>query len=86
MTKHTPWPWHVQKSDDPKAGLLIKPIPGDVVAECDPLPEMAANAFLIAAAPELLEALHKIDSNAAESAEWIRRVARAAIDKAEGMQ
>jgi len=33
---------------------------------------------------ELLGALEKIDSNAAESPEWIRRVARAAIAKATG--
>ena len=45
---------------------------------------VAANARLIAAAPDLLHALQMIDSNAAESAEWIRRVARAAIAKATG--
>jgi hypothetical protein len=39
-----------------KGGLLIKPIPGQVVAQCDKLPEMKANARLIAAAPELLDA------------------------------
>ena len=43
-----------------------------------------ANARLIAAAPELLHALQKIDANAAESVEWIRRVAREAIAKATG--
>jgi hypothetical protein len=42
-----------------------------------------ANAALIAAAPDLLAALQKIDANAAESVEWIRRVAREAIAKAE---
>lgn len=26
--------WHTQKSDHP-GGLLIKPIPGQVVAQCD---------------------------------------------------
>lgn len=41
-----------------------------------------ANARLIAAAPELLDALHKISANAAESAEWVRRVADEAIAKA----
>jgi hypothetical protein len=39
-------------------------------------------ARLIAAAPDMLLALQHIDSNAAESVEWIRRVARAAIAKA----
>lgn len=43
---------------------------------------IAGNSALIAAAPELLAALQQIDSNAAESVEWIRRVARAAITKA----
>jgi hypothetical protein len=46
--------------------------------------ETEANARLIAAAPELLAALKKIDANAAESPEWIRRVARKARRKAEG--
>jgi hypothetical protein len=41
----------------------------------------AATAQLIAAAPVLLAALQKIDSNAAESAEWIRRVARDAMNE-----
>jgi hypothetical protein len=43
-----------------------------------------ANARLIAAAPELLAALQKIDANAAESVEWIRCVARQAIAQAIG--
>lgn len=58
---HTPGPWHVkwdfEPSDFPENGLLIKAAPGQVVAECDRVPEMEANAQLIAAAPELLEAL-----------------------------
>lgn len=45
---------------------------------------VAANARLIAAAPDLLHALQMIDSNAAESVEWIRRVARTAITRATG--
>jgi hypothetical protein len=40
------------------------------------------NARLIAAAPEMFHALCKIDANAAESIEWIRRVARSAIQMA----
>lgn len=34
------------------------------------------------AIPDLLQALHRIDANAGESVEWIRRTARAAITKA----
>ncbi len=44
--------------------------------------DAAADIRLIAAAPALLAALQNIDANAAESVEWIRRVARAAIAKA----
>ena len=47
--KHTPEPWFVQPSDNP-GGLLIKPIPGQVVAQCDQVPEMEANARRIVAA------------------------------------
>ena len=46
---HTPEPWFVQPSDYP-GGLLIKPIPGQVVAQCDEVPEMEANARRICAA------------------------------------
>ncbi len=46
---HTPEPWFVQPSDNP-GGLLIKPIPGQVVAQCDELPQMEANARRICAA------------------------------------
>ena len=46
---HTPEPWFVQPSDHP-GGLLIKPIPGQVVAQCDEVPEMEANARRIVAA------------------------------------
>ena len=49
-----------------------------------PREELEANARLIAAAPEMLQALERIDANAAESVEWIRRVAREAIAKAKG--
>ena len=68
--------------------FAIRSQPGNhclaVVGEMDnaTAPFNAANARLIAAAPDLLASLELIDSNAAESVEWIRRVARAAIAKA----
>lgn len=62
---------------DPEDGEL-----GDIV--CNPSPMGESNARLIAAAPELLAALEKIDANAAENPEWIRRVCREAIRQAKG--
>ena len=82
---HTPGPWFVQESDHADTGLLIKPIPGQVVAECDPVPEMEANARLIAAAPELLEALQACVKLLREDGTTTQR-ALAAIAKATGGQ
>ena len=59
----------------------IDPIP-TLDAAASTHEERDANAKLIAAAPELLAALEKISANAAESVEWIRRVAQEAINKA----
>lgn len=61
MSNHTSGPWVVQEPDpDNKgAGLLVKPVPGQVVAEVDRGPEMVGNAHLIAAAPDLLKALRE---------------------------
>lgn len=56
MSLRTPGPWFTSKPNN-GGGILIKPIPGQVIAQCDESPEMEANARLIAAAPELLEAL-----------------------------
>lgn len=61
MAKHTAGPWHVEGANPPRIyardGL-------DIIAQCDSMKEMprgkeAANARLIAAAPELLEALQR---------------------------
>jgi hypothetical protein len=46
--------------------------------------EMWANARLIAAAPDMLDALRVIHANAGESPEWIRTRIDAVIAKAEG--
>lgn len=57
MSKHTQGPWAFQDGDtavfkDHKGG------PSTVIADCGPyIPENQANAQLIAAAPEMLEAL-----------------------------
>ena len=91
-TQHTPGPWTVTLSFDAtmrreiwteidrETGYreLVALIP-DAEGE-----HINGDARLIAAAPDLLHALQMIDSNAAESVEWIRRVARTAIARATG--
>ena len=84
MSAHTPGPWYWADNvpDFPPRHRIIVDADGFTIAEPSPMGE--ADARLIAAAPDLLAALQKIDANAAESVEWIRRVAREAIAKAEG--
>ncbi len=87
-TKHTPGPWVASRSAN--AAFTRHPAiisdTGEVAMATWAGNERQtdANARLIAAAPELLSALQKIDANAAESVEWIRRVAQEAIAKATG--
>lgn len=92
MTTHkfTPGPWttaHIGRQCTLKQYHNVY-MPGSAGAAvysmgCGP-EEAEANARLIASAPDLLLALQQIDSSAAESVEWIRRVARAAIARATG--
>jgi hypothetical protein len=87
-TQHTPGPW-----TENEGFICARFSDGEVHDICDPrcapptddlIAEMDANARLIAAAPELLQALELIHANAAESVEWIRRHTSAAIAKARG--
>ena len=83
-SKHTPRPWD-------RDGLTIKSFGRGIIAEC-PVPqrggvfEVSGNARLIAAAPDLLEALQNLLSTdgfqlmESESKPW--QDARAAIAKA----
>ena len=84
MTKHTPGPWNITRHGDLIVGR--DDIRGDV-AIAEAKFNWQANAHLIAAAPELLAALHEIaamrDYDAATAAE-ARNIARAAIAKAGG--
>jgi hypothetical protein len=93
MSKHTPGPWEVNYT---KATTQIKPNDGHGIvatipvrySKTDNLAENAANARLIAAAPELLEALkEQIEPRAKgwKVTDWKIRDAnaRAAIAKAE---
>ena len=82
-TQHTPGPWTTDGSAESGNLDIISPLGRVAMMDCDH-DLTAIDAQLIAAAPDLLAALQKIDSNAAESVEWIRRVAREAIIKATG--
>lgn len=64
VSKHgfTCGPYIVSESldeDGNAQGLLIKPYGGQVVAEVDPLENAESNARLLAAAPELFDALER---------------------------
>jgi len=91
MSKHTPGPWAVNRyitSGNQSLGFHITgPRDGSVspvcVGEDTGYGEIDANARLIAAAPELLEALKKaVNRQGFTNAELI--TARAVIAKAEG--
>ena len=77
--QHTPAPWEVK---DQWGYIKVHSADNGVCVIHGLDFKAQANARLIAAAPELLAALQKIDENAAESVEWIRRVVRDAIDTA----
>ena len=99
MSKHTPGPWSVVEHDHAICIQTESPsktkygasryaaIGGFDRNDRAQLEEARANARLIAAAPELLEALQKIAGNTYD--EWTNgaeaaRIARAAIAKATG--
>jgi hypothetical protein len=91
MTAHTPGPWRVNGFGNISCQFLLAELGGMY-------PEKAANAALIAAAPELLEALEllialpvqynnnriEIDCGSHGEAMAIVRKARAAVAKATG--
>lgn len=87
MSKHTPGPWAVE--DDifvyTHDGRCIVGAPGVNLTE----DEAAANASLIAAAPDLLQVLKRFVADAADYPAWQRpcavvEEAEATIAKAEG--
>jgi hypothetical protein len=83
MSKHTPGPWNVGHEDENTGEIEVisdgRPyvclvLPG-AIDEVTP-----ANARLIAAAPELLEALQRLDKNGHTQATWefaLRAIAKA---------
>lgn len=96
---HTPGPWRtVTDEDEDFVGAVVLTEGGTLVADCNifgidrPDEEMELNAALVAAAPDLYEALTIIIESATdgrECPEWLQErltIARAALAKAEGRQ
>ena len=93
MSKHTPGPWSLDTEnvgdylrghvsvDAPDHGALALVV--WKMEDDDQSPVCEANARLIAAAPDLLEALRFIEANTVEGGAF-NKVARAAIAKATG--
>ena len=84
MSKHTPGPWSVGNPTGFRNQISIEPAIGCVYGAGD---EIAANARLIASAPDMLEALEAIADFApgyGDVCEIIAQRARAAIAKATG--
>lgn len=95
--KHTPGPWSIQEYSNFSGWSVSAPVRGciaerwyptsDAVERIYPKDEMAANARLIAAAPEMLEALRRMAARflcTHPDDVAIAEQARAAIAKAEG--
>lgn len=58
MSKHTPKPWRISESAEDDCLLIMEQeVGGQVIAQVDPLESQPANASLMAAAPDLLDAV-----------------------------
>lgn len=93
MSAHTPGPWHDVGFGWISAGDDVEPERGSTIARYDwETPSGIANARLIAAAPDLLEALHQSEAelqslrtpSVADGIDHTLRIIRAAIAKATG--
>jgi hypothetical protein len=91
MNKHTPGPWHIEREDSPDAEWSRR-FPTIIADEYEvvgnegfygDLETDMANARLIAAAPDLLEALEFVIRGVPDTWEGVQK-ARAAIAKATG--
>jgi hypothetical protein len=81
MSKHTPGPWEALKNNYGQVLIVVRSTNDFVCAVPD---ECEADARLISAAPDLLEALKRVCSHGYRSSpDWDN--ARAAIKKAEGV-
>lgn len=88
MNKHTPGPWIIEKSPfevlNVDHGMLTHEIcSGYIMIAAIYVDHDSPDAHLLAAAPELLEALEWAVDNPHDDAYWISQ-ARAAIAKAKG--
>jgi len=86
--KHTPGPWETSSNASGELDICC-PDAGDMIADLSGCDNADANARLIAAAPELLEALRIIKSRTTACGnnrrlQRIQAIALAAIAKAEG--
>ena len=80
---HTPGPWFTETLSNIGHCAIVD---ADGFTIADPSPMGQDNARLIAAAPDMLEALQLIYANAGESPEWIRSRIDAVIARATGSQ
>lgn len=84
MIQHTPGPWHVTDNHPQRCVLHIRTADDLETASVYNLREKwEEDARLIAAAPQMLEAL-KLISNAGGELEWYQPIARSAIAAATG--
>jgi len=89
---HSPGPWRVWRDMDPKEPRQIVGLCGEPICYIEEADTQATqNARLIAAAPEMLDAMSRIANgqfdghvSSIEQVAALRQVARAAIARAEG--
>ena len=94
MSAHTPGPWIVEARSNKRGQQLPPRVTadgrGEIVATLGCFSTRGANAHLIAAAPDLLDALRGMlgmgPSNGGVFTQKAEVIARAAIEKAEGRE
>ena len=88
MSKHTPGPWHINDHAHDEEVVYIEADRygvASIFTDTDKVDSTElANARLIAAAPELLEALKNIENDDGHIPSTIWNMCKAAIAKAEG--
>lgn len=72
MSKFTPGPWYLIQLGSGRVSVDAKPGASDHEVVC--VPSSDANGQLIAAAPEMLDALIELEHNARMAAAWMPHV------------